>query len=103
MEFSENDKQRRHDRKPYSKEITLNDSLKVKAIEISEGGLYVYTKHNFNSEDVVKVSIPFKDENIELKAKVKHIQEGIGFGLDFLEVSDELLSRITELVKDRKH
>ena len=103
MKFSEQDKQRRHDRKPYSKEITLNDSLKVKAIEISEGGLYVYTKQNFNSGDVVKVSIPFKDESIELKAKVKHIQEGIGFGLDFLDIDDDLLSRIRELVQDRKH
>jgi hypothetical protein len=80
----------------------MNDSLTVKAIDISEGGIYVLTRYTFKPGDVVSIAIPYRNEKIEIKARVKHCQEGIGLGLMFIDLDTELKAKINRLIVNIK-
>ncbi len=71
---------RRQERVPYKKDIMLNDDVKVKAIDISEGGMYIHTFHLFRAGDIVDVSLPLRGETFKIKARIKHVQKGVGMG-----------------------
>jgi len=70
--------------------------------KISEGGLYVITSNNFSPREMVKVSLPYKNEKIEVKARVKHAHKGVGLGLVFIDLDNALKTKIKELIEDIK-
>lgn len=90
---------RRQERIYFNKQITINETIKVTAIDISTGGLYVHTPQTLKSGIIVDLSIPFKDKTIKIKAKVKHVQTGIGMGLRFMDLDDVKIAQINELIK----
>ena len=91
---------RKQERVYFNKQITINNTIKVTAIDISMGGLYVHTAHtSFKSGTIIDLSIPFKDTTLEVKAKVKHVQKGVGMGLRFMDFDDVKIAQITELIK----
>jgi CheY-like chemotaxis protein len=83
----------------FNKQITINDTIIVTAIDISTGGLYVHTPLTFKSGTIVELSLPFKDTAIKVKAKIKHVQTGVGMGLRFVDLDDVKIAQIKELIK----
>lgn len=83
-------------------DLTINDSIVCKAFDISEGGMYVLTDHFFNPGSILKISFLFRNEKIEILAKVKYCHEGVGIGIMFIDLDDILKGKIKELVKDIK-
>lgn len=79
-------------------EILINESVRCKAFDISEGGLYVYTDQCPNPRSAVRVSILCGGETIEVTCRVKHSHEGIGLGLMFIDMNDTLKARIQQLL-----
>ena len=91
---------RKQERVYFNKQITINTTIKVTAIDISIGGLYVHTAHTpFKPGTIIDLSLPFKDTAIEVKAKVKHVQKGVGMGLRFMDLDDVKIAQINELIK----
>lgn len=86
----------------FNTEIVINDSVVCKTLDISEGGLYVHTSHSFNPGDVIKVSLPFRNEKLEIKSRVKYCHEGVGIGLMFIDLDDTLKTKIKELIEEIK-
>ena len=83
----------RHEvRYPFTRNILINGQIMVKGIDISMGGLYVYTGRSFNRGKVVDVTIP--DYNLTIKCRIQHNQAGVGMGLKFMGLSDELKNRL---------
>ncbi len=80
---------RRKKRVTITGEVVIDDIIKAKALDFSEGGMYVFVKEHFEKGKIVKVSIPFKDTSINLSAKVGHVEEGIGIGLRFYDIDAE--------------
>jgi len=80
---AENRKQRRI---PFNQQILINNSIMGNATDISEGGLYVHTGRMFNSGSRIDISVPVKNRALSLKAEVKHCEEGVGMGLEFVNV-----------------
>lgn len=100
MKDTNGSKHRKKERILYSKDIIVNDTITVKAIDISKGGIYVHTSHPFKPGNVVEVSLPFRDEILKIMAKVKHTQTGIGMGLMFIDLDDIKIAQIQELIND---
>lgn len=92
------DDSRRYERIPFNKEILINNSITANAIDISPGGLYVHTSETFKRSTVVDLSIPFKDETLNLKAIVKHEHPGVGMGLMFVDLDNIKKDRILDLI-----
>lgn len=91
---------RAKERIPCNLDVVINDSLLCKAFDISEGGLFVYTDHSFHTGSVVKVSLEFCGERLEIKARVKHAHDGVGMGLMFIDLDNGLKSRLKKLVTE---
>ena len=94
VDYSSRERQRIKDRVPCNIDVTINKSIVGRAFDASEGGLFVNTEHPFNPGSVVKVVLPLKDDKLELSARVKHWNEGVGVGLMFIDLDDFLKSRI---------
>lgn len=91
---------RKQERITCSLDVEVDGSLICKAFDISEGGLFVYTDRCINPGSVVKVSLVFGTEKIEIKSRVKHIHEGVGMGLMFIDLDDALKTKIKKLIND---
>lgn len=92
---------RKQKRIPFKQQILINNSIMVNAIDITEGGLYVHTGRMFPSGSILDTSFFIGKHPVNLKAKVQHCQEGIGMGLEFVDLNPEqkaaLKSLLTEL------
>jgi len=83
---------------PFTQQVLINNSLMVNAIDISAGGLYVHTGRIFPMGSIVDISIPVNSHKINLKARVQHCQEGIGMGLEFVDLNVEQQTGLKNLL-----
>ncbi|GMR03253.1 MAG: hypothetical protein BMS9Abin21_082 [Thermodesulfovibrionia bacterium] len=92
---------RRRERIPYDKELTVAYMMKVKvkAIDISKGGLYVHTAQTLERGTMLEVFLPFKSGTLKVKAEVKHTQEGVGMGLSFTDMDETEMTKLMELLE----
>jgi CheY-like chemotaxis protein len=82
-------------RVPYEEYVVINGSLRVRAIDISEGGLYLHTGRSCPAGSIVLVEFPLSHEKLTVKAVVRFCQEGVGMGLEFRNLS----TRHNELIR----
>lgn len=80
-------------------DVVINGSLKTKGLDISEGGMYVFTREPSEQGQNVKVSIPFKDSHIEVAAIVQHVEKGMGMGLRFFNLDEWQSAKIREYIE----
>jgi len=85
-------------RVPFTADILVNGEIKVTAIDISEGGLFVHTGRADIPGKIVEVAIPFDDDIIKVRAKVQHSQAGIGMGLMFVNLDMAQKRAVRELI-----
>jgi len=85
-------------RLPFTGNILINGSMMVKGIDISLGGIYVYTGRSFDRGRIVDVTIP--DFNFMAKARVQHNQPGVGMGLKFMALTSELKKKLKLLLRN---
>jgi len=86
---------------PYEQDVVINGSLRVRAIDISEGGLYLHTGRACPTGSIVTVAFPLFHETLTTKAEVRFCQEGVGMGLEFKNLStrhSDLIKRYMEQV-----
>ncbi|NIR17355.1 hypothetical protein GWN63_02750, partial [Candidatus Bathyarchaeota archaeon] len=76
-------------RVPYEQNVLINGALRVQAIDLSEGGLYLHTGRSFPSNSVVEVSFPLFHETLSVQAVVRFSHEGVGMGLMFKALNDQ--------------
>lgn len=95
-------RQRSQDRICCSAEVLINDSFVCRALDISEGGMYLLSDRVFVPGSVIKVTLDTGKEKIELKARVKHVAEGLGLGLMFIDLNDLLKKKIREFVQETR-
>ena len=87
-------------RVPFVRDVIINGSMKVRAVDLSEGGLYVHTGRSNLTGQVVEVRIPLEGEYITVRAKVVHKQEAVGMGLMFTGLSYGDKLKIGQLIDD---
>ncbi len=93
-------RERKQARVPCNIDVVISDALIFKVFDISEGGLFIYTEHCIKPGSVVDVTLGSGAEKIELKSRVKHIHEGVGMGLMFIDLNDKLKAQIKKLISD---
>ncbi len=91
---------RKKDRVHCNLEIVINESVRCKAFDICEGGLYVYTDQSLSPRSAVRACILSKGKTIEVMCRVKHSHEGIGLGLMFIDLDEKLKVKIRQLIDD---
>jgi hypothetical protein len=92
--------ERRKERYSYKQNILVDGVQLFRSIDISEGGLYVYTGRSYMQNSVVNVTLPLKNSKLTVKARVKHNQRGVGMGLMFINLLPKPRAMIKELVTE---
>lgn len=82
------------------KEVTINNSLRVMGLDLSEGGLYVHTGRSITPGTVVDVSLPLENGTVKLKARVQHSEDRVGMGLMFLEQTPQALALLRAFINN---
>ena len=91
---------RRKERYSYKQDILVDGVQLFRSIDISEGGLYVYTGRSYMHNSVVNVTLPLKNTKLTVKARVKHNHRGVGMGLMFINLFPRQRAMIKELVTE---
>lgn len=99
MNNQDNKERRKSKRFPLRADITVDGTRLCSSMDISEGGIYLSTIQYFGENQDVEVSIPFKGEQLTVKAQIVHCQSGIGMGIMFIGLSEEQRAKIKELVE----
>jgi len=102
MNYRQRKRQRKQERIPCNLTLMINDSLVCEAFDISEGGTYVLTDQSFKPGTVIKISLLYGKEKIEIQSKVKYCHEGIGIGIMFIDLDNALKDKIRKFVNNIK-
>jgi CheY-like chemotaxis protein len=89
---------RKEERVLITKDVVINSKLKARTIDISKGGMYIYTQEEFIKGDIIDLSFDVDDRTIKVKAQVSHLQPGMGIGVKFIGLSSEDSISIKKLV-----
>lgn len=80
-------------------EVIINGILKATALDISDKGMYIATQAEFLPKSKIELSFKIKDKDFKTQAIIKHCQQGIGIGVEFLSPSPDLIFAIKELFR----
>ena len=81
------------------KEISLNNIIKGYILDISEGGMYIYTQAEFIPNAVLNLNFTINGEEIKVKGSVLHTEPGVGIGIKFLNLPPEDFSYIKKFLQ----
>ncbi|MHB8880163.1 MAG: PilZ domain-containing protein [Thermodesulfovibrionales bacterium] len=90
------------DRIPCSIEVVINGSVTCRVFNINEGGLYIKTADVFTAGKMVTLSLPFRGDQLEISARIKYCNEGVGMGIMFIDLDDALKGKLKALIQDIK-
>ncbi|MBI4685052.1 MAG: response regulator [Nitrospirae bacterium] len=71
------------------KEIIINNVIKGYMLNLSEGGIYIYTQAEFIPHVLLDLSFTINSEKITAKGIVQHTKPGIGIGVRFHKISQD--------------
>lgn len=74
---------RRKARVGYGEKVLINKSLPVKAVDISEGGMFLQSGRTFRVSDLVSVQFPILNVPVTTDAVVRYMIEPVGMGVSF--------------------
>lgn len=95
-----NDEDRRKKRFIIKSRVIVNNSIEAYAIDISEGGMYIYTPEVFTKGSLIDIALFLKEGEKPLKgkARVQYVHEGVGMGVMFSGLGIEERKRLKEFI-----
>lgn len=92
--------QRKYKRFPFREDILVDCAKLCTSTDISEGGLFISAIQAFEENSLIDITIPFKGEQLTVKAQVSYCQPGIGIGVMFINLNDKQRAKIKELIEN---
>jgi len=94
---------RKHERSSFLTEIVLESASgkrEARISDVSEGGCFVDTIVTVRpGEEVLLKSKLDSHEQLAVKGKVAYVLDGFGFGVEFVDLSDESRDAINKILK----
>lgn len=83
-----------------SKEVIINKTVRAEGLDLSEEGMYLYTtKSGFIQGSIINLRFKLGSEVLNLSGKVQHSEPGIGIGVRFIGLTDEIKEKIKNYIK----
>jgi c-di-GMP-binding flagellar brake protein YcgR len=104
MADSEFKSPREHKRVRFIKEVEVVGVGMHRCSDLSPGGLYLETVHEFPVDSVMTVRFKLRDTDeqaIKVTARVLYIHEGVGVGLSFVDLSPHDREKIEKFIKHK--
>lgn len=99
--MNDQSKEERREKKrfPIRGKILVDGKITFQCMDISEGGIYLYTGRSFEENRTVRITLPIKGKPLTVKAQVRHNEPDIGIGLQFIDLTEEQKKTIQRLVR----
>lgn len=93
-------RKRVHERIPCNLDVQIEDTPVSKVFDLSEGGVYVHSDRTFEPGSIVKVTLNFSAKKLDVNARVKHYDAGVGVGLMFIDLDRTGTAELKQLLKE---
>ncbi|MCK4911671.1 MAG: PilZ domain-containing protein [Thermodesulfovibrionales bacterium] len=90
----------RKKRIPTHAEVKINNAYLAEALDISEDGMYIFSPHTYVPDSVVDIAVTINGDTTSFSGKIIHVQAGVGFGVSFPDIPDEVAGLFREILKD---
>lgn len=81
-----------------AKDVIINGIIRAEGLDLSETGMYIYTRANFISSSILDIHFTLDGEPFNISAVVQHSQPGIGIGVEFRGLDGKILDKIKEYI-----
>ncbi len=92
-------KHRKKRRVALIKEVKINDIITAHILDISEGGMYIYTEAEFIPGARLALSFTLDGKKILTKVAIQHICTDFGIGVKFTNISPDDLMHIKNFLR----
>ncbi len=89
----------RKKRSHISTDVFINRTINAEGLDLSEDGMYIYTRHQFVVGSIIEVTFSLEGTKIDVPAKVVHSQPGIGIGVKFTELHEDTADKIKSYLR----
>jgi len=96
MDNQEKEEIRKYERFHFREDISI-DGTRCVCMDISESGIFVAAQY-FATGDIVDVTFPFKGRSITIKGQVQNFENGVGVGINFIDLNDDDRAIIKQLI-----
>ncbi|UCE79973.1 MAG: PilZ domain-containing protein [Nitrospiraceae bacterium] len=93
-------RKRVHKRIPCNLDVQIENTPVSKVLDLSEGGVYVHTDREFEPGSIVRVTLNVNTKKLDIHARVKHADEGIGVGLMFIDLDRPKTEKLKQLFRE---
>ncbi len=95
-------KDRRQVRLLLKKDVLINNTVRGYALDMSEGGMFVYTHVPFPKGQLIELRFTLKEGQppVVLKAEVRFLQAGVGLGVVFVNTDEPVKERLSKFIED---
>ena len=95
--------QSRKARVGFPDKVTINSSMAVRGVDISEGGMFLLTGRSFPTGDPLFLEFTILQVPVTAKAVVQFNIEGVGMGVNFTDLADKDRELIAQYVDRHIH
>jgi len=96
MDNQDKEELRKYERFHFREDISI-DGTRCSCMDISESGIFVAAQY-FATGDIVDVTFPFKGRSITIKGQVQNFENGVGVGINFIDLNDDDRAIIKQLI-----
>ena len=96
MDNQDTEELRKYERFNFREDISI-DGARCTCMDISESGIFVAAQY-FGTGDIVDVTFPFKGRSITIKGQVQNFENGVGVGINFIDLNDDDRAIIKQLI-----
>lgn len=84
------------------KDVLINNTVKGYALDMSEGGMFIYTHIPFPRDKFIEVRFALKQAEpmLIVKAQVKFLQPGVGLGIVFVNTDEPVKERLKRFIEE---
>jgi hypothetical protein len=93
-------RKRVHKRISCNLDVQIENTPVSKVFDLSEGGVYVHTERDFEPGSLVRVTLNVNTKKLDVHARVKHADEGIGVGLMFIDLDRAKTAEMKQLIRE---
>jgi CheY-like chemotaxis protein len=103
MAAENGEKKRRKERVLIVQEVKINGAASGQAIDLSTEGMYITTHEKFEKNTTITLRFRLKEHEMEVKAKVVYLHEGVGMGVRFIGLKPGDLDHIKGYIERVSH
>ena len=79
-------------------DVIVNGLKRAEALDLSQDGMYIFTSHTFVEGLNVNLEFDLGGESYDIRANIKHSQDGVGFGVNFVDLDGSVARKLRDFV-----